>query len=214
MGKFDGKNFMGFSGKVGGIVAYYLKGQNVIRQVGYPVKPPSKLQIAQRHKLTVINAFLSPLKGFFNTGLNLMVKDTPKNAYNQAVAYASLALEGQYPDISINYTKVILSQGYLKNPENLQLSFQHNTVEITWTKINNDVNRNLDRSMLAFYFPDLGRAFIALTGPERADGRVTQTLPPDFLNQRMIVYIAFQSDDKKEISQSVYLGDLFTTAGL
>ncbi len=47
MGKFDGKNFMGFSGKVGGLLAYNLKGQHIVRQVGYSVKPPSKLQIAR-----------------------------------------------------------------------------------------------------------------------------------------------------------------------
>lgn len=212
MGKFDGNGFMGFSGKAGGLVSYYLNGQRVVRQVGYPSKPPTVAQIAQRERIKVISKFLKPLKVFFNVGFRLAVKRTTKNEYNEAVSYASLALEGEYPNFSINYSKVILSKGDLKNPENLALSFLDKTAVITWTAHDPIWNRPGDRAMMAFYFPELENAIVFLSGPERKDCRIAVDLPASHLNKQMIVYIAFQSSDTKQISQSVYLGDHRTPA--
>lgn len=214
MGKFNGKDFMGFSGKAGGLVCYYLKGQRVVRQVGYPTGPRSEAQIAQAEKMKVVNTFLKPLKNFINAGFSLEIQGTTKNQYNEAVAYTALALESAGSNFVLNYAKVVLSVGELHNPEDMQLSFVGQTVRITWTNVNPDGNRDLDRIMMAFYFPELGSAITFLTGPERKECMAMLALPAAYQNEQMIVYAAFQSDDKKMISQSVYLGDHLTPVQL
>src|SRR5580693_4874522 len=100
-----------FSGKVGPVVGYMLGNQSVIRI--RPARSKRSLtpkQLHQRKKFALMNDFLKQLQSLMNlTFANVAVNMT---GYNKAFSYNVMnAIRGFYPDLSIDYSMVLLGRG-------------------------------------------------------------------------------------------------------
>ena len=207
MGKFERGIFGTFKGRIGNLVSYQLKGKNVIRRIGKTNKPPSLKQLSARQKMKITADFLKPTLAFINVGFELAVAGTDRHPHNEATAYNyKNALQGDYPNISIDYSKVLLSQGTLEPAINPQASLSNNILNITW-----DVSPEMswgiknDRTMLLVYCLELNKAIYVLNGAARITGQDDIELPANYLGRELQIYLAFKASNGKSISDSVWL---------
>ena len=213
MGKLINGLFGGFHGRVGNLVGYTLKGKHVIRTIGRSCKPLTPARKANCEKMKVVNEILKPSLHAIRAGFRLAVVGTDRNEYNEAVSYNKKnAIQGVYPNISLDYSKVLMSVGTL--PVALNPGISQNGVEITftWEKSSIPVSEyHTDRAMLVLYFPDIKETCCELVGAKRVEGKDVIVIGPGHINQRMEAYISFAKDNGRAVSNSVHVGSLNTS---
>ncbi|AOM78484.1 GNAT family N-acetyltransferase [Pedobacter steynii] len=212
MGKLINGLFGGFHGRIGNLVGYTLKGKHIIRKIGISTKPLTPARKANCQKMKVVNEILSPSLPVIRAGFRLAIVGTDKSEYNEAVSYNKLnALQGEYPNISLDYTKVLVSMGDLPMAVNPAISqnADGNEIEFNW-EIPADLSYQYDndRAMLMIYFPALKVSCYHLIGSKRAEGKDTIRIDGAHAGERMEAYISFIKDDGKQVSNSVYAGSL------
>ena len=210
MGKLDNGAYGHVSGKIGNLVSYTLNGTNVIRKIGRSTKPPTNAQRAVRKKLKLVNEFLNPIFGFIKVGFSFAAECTGKYPHNVALSYnIKNAMAGEYPNITLDYSKAMVSMGTLTPAINPVVSKLENGIEFTW-EVASDMDWKIknDRAMLLLYFPDSSNAIYFLSGAKRPEGKDFMELAPAYLSEVMQCYIAFYADDKQSLSDSVWAGAL------
>ncbi|WP_342333312.1 DUF6266 family protein [Pedobacter sp. FW305-3-2-15-E-R2A2] len=212
MGKLINGIFGGFHGRIGNLVGYTLKGKYIVRKIGKSAKPLTPGRKSNCQKMTVVNEILSPSLPVIRTGFRLAVAGTDKNEYNEAVSYNKKnAIQGEYPNISLDYTKVLVSMGDLPmavNPVINQTS-KPDEIEFNWeVAADLSIQRYNDRAMLMVYFPELKLTFYHLSGSKRVEGKDILRIDSDYAGERMEAYISFIKDDGQRVSNSVYAGSL------
>ena len=137
-----------------------------------------------------------------------MGRNTDRNPYNEATSdNFKLATVGEYPDISLDYNKLLVSKGSLPPAENAAVNILPDGIEFTWTvPADIDWNSNNDRSMLLIYYPESGKMIYILSGAQRRECKDFVALAPPYLDQPIQTYIAFASADRKSVSNSVWAG--------
>lgn len=197
-----------FSGKLGNLVFYSLKGKPVVRSRSKITKPPSEKQLANQMGLRVANAFLKPMMEFIQLGFAAMAEGTGKSAYNLALGYnKKQAIGGVYPDLEMDYAQVLVSQGEMEGAYNPGVELTSGGLEFSWNCPRGlPWPRETDQVMLLAYFPGLGKAVYKLVGPGRSAAAATLAIPANLLEAYMEVYISFVAQNRKELSDSTYLG--------
>ncbi|WEK20501.1 MAG: DUF6266 family protein [Candidatus Pedobacter colombiensis] len=196
-----------FTGKLGNLVSYNLKGIKVIRHIGKTSKAPTLAQLVIRQKMATVINFLRPCLAFINIGFEIEVLGSNKNQHNAAVSYNTKhATQGEYPNISLDYSKVLVSKGVLEPVLKPQAALTGTKLSITW-EVDPDMNWGIinDRSILIIYCQELDCAIYELIGTRRSTGRNEIELPTNYLGKNLHIYIAFTASDRKSISNSVYI---------
>jgi len=199
-----------FSGKLGNLVGYTINGEPVLRTRGIITKPPSLAQLAVRQKIALLNALLCDILLFINAGFALQATGTTKNAFNIALSCNfKLAPTGEYPNITLDYSKLLVSKGSLPTAQNALANLLPNGVEFTWATDPGMVwGTGNDRAMLLIYFPQSKQNISILSGAQRREGRDFIPLDAALLSQPMQTYLAFASDNWTNVSDSVYAGQI------
>lgn len=209
MGKLIGGPFGMIRGRVGNLVGYVLNGENIMRKIGKSSKPLTPARKANCQKMTVVNQFLSPALDFLRSGFRLEVAGTNRNAYNEAVSYNKMnAIQGEYPNFSLDYSKVLISKGSLPVAEDVQIKRTEDGLMFTWDTADTCSQRDHDRAMLMVFFPKDKTINYHLIGSKRAEGKDVLYIDPDHRNEHMEAYISFIRPDGTQISDSVYAGSL------
>jgi hypothetical protein len=216
MARGDDGSFGNFKGKLGNLVRYQLKGKTVVRKIGVSDKPPTLPQLRVRQKMKVVTRFLSPVLEFINLGFEFVVAGTDQHPHNAATSYNTKnAVMGEYPDIVMDYSKALVSMGPLEPAIGAAVSLVNgggsvlSGAEFTWQVAEDmDLGIRNDRAMLLVYFPDEGGAEFVLSAAQRREGRGFVELGADQLTKRLECYIAFAADDRKSVSNSVWVGVL------
>lgn len=212
MGRLTNGLFGGFHGRIGNLVGYNLKGKHVIRTIGKSKKPLTPARLANCERMKVVNEILKPSIHAIRAGFRLAVAGTDRNEYNEAVSYNKKnAVQGEYPNIRLDYTRVLMSMGTL--PVAVNPSISQNGVEITfkWEISASPVSEyHTDRTMLVIYFPDIKETCCQLVGAKRVEGKDVIVIGPEHVNERMEAYISFAKDNGKAVSSSVHAGSLNT----
>jgi predicted acetyltransferase len=210
MGKLINGIFGGFHGRIGNLVGYTLKGKYIIRKIGRSSKPLTPGRKANCQKMTVVNEILSPSLDVIRAGYRLVVAGTDKNEYNEAVSYNKKnAIQGTYPNISLDYTKVLMSMGTLPVAIHPTISQTDNNITFNW-EVTDDQKYQYanDRAMLVVYFPDLKVSCCNLIGSKRIEGAHILKIDQGYVNEHMEAYITFVKENGREVSNSVYAGAL------
>ncbi|MCX2453318.1 DUF6266 family protein [Pedobacter sp. PLR] len=212
MGSLNNGLFGAFNGRVGNLVGYTLNGKNVIRVIGHTTKPPTLPKLANFQKMTVVNEFLRKMQGFLKIGFQHEVLGTDRNTYNEALSYNKKhALKGEYPNISIDYPKVMLSKGSLRPADHPIISKPATAEGIVfqWEVPAHLQNGHIhDRAMLLIHFPESKTSYSIFSGARRHEGKDTLYIDPNLYDEQMEAYITFISPDGEEISDSVYAGSI------
>lgn len=76
--------------------------------------------------------FLKPIKEFIRGGYKTYAVN--KSAFNAAVSYmVKNAVSGSYPDIEINYKRMLVSRGDLTSPKDAVATISEHCVSTTWS---------------------------------------------------------------------------------
>ena len=158
------------SGKIGKLVFYTLNGQPVCRLIGRAGKP-SINQLGNRQAMSVTMDLLRPMADFINVSFKLEAEGTVKNPHNLATSYNKKhALTGQYPDIKVDYSKVILSKGSLEMANDLKLSKGEEGINLSWNTAGFENGRYDDILMVMVSHPEREYASSFLNAAKREDG--------------------------------------------
>lgn len=196
-------------GKIGNLVFYPLNDKLICKEIGKP-GPATPLQLINRQKMTVTMKLLSPMLKYIDLGYAAAVKGTDKNAHNLATAYHKKhALIGEYPDIEVDYEKVIVSQGELAVINDVQLSKVEKGLKFTWDASQKTENGEYDDLvMIMVCYTATQKADSYLNAAKRSDGVHFIEMHPEDLAKPMAIYMSLRAADGKRISDSNYLGAL------
>ncbi|WP_448103900.1 DUF6266 family protein [Pedobacter panaciterrae] len=206
------------TGKLAYLVGYERLGQPVLRmkpKKRKKKKPRTDAQKAVNLRFKIVNLFISAINDFTNVGFKLDVAGTTKTAQNGASSYnIREAVIGEYPHLELDYTKVMISKGELPCPINPKVELENNVLTFKWhvdPLCGYPLNR--DQVMMLAYLPANNTVRFVLSGARRNAGTDTllvhlekgdseQSKKDDVIE----TYIAFISDDRLSISNSVYVG--------
>lgn len=208
MGKISQGILGGFSGKVGNVIGGNWKGIDYMRVRAASISnPQSAGQVGQRTKFSTVLQFLQPVKGFIKVGFrNYAIKMTE---FNSAMSYnVQNAIIGDGTDFVIDFEAALLSRGGLSSALNpTAISDLAGSIKFTWADNSVDGNaKAADRAMVLVYNPARNEAVFVTDGSTRSTGTHTLTVPNQYSGDTVYAYIAFISEDGKEVSNSRYIG--------
>jgi len=208
MGTIEKGYLGGFKGTLGTAVGSKWKNKSVIKS-----RPPRKrttpstaLQLQQQARFALLIEFLKPIR----TLLNLTLKKPAggdMSGHNMAFSINKDAITGLYPAFSIDYSKVLLSQGSLENvDEPTSASSAAGKLVFTWTE-NSDGENTLisDTAFVAAYCEDKKR-WVQKQQIATRNAATCSLDVPAFSGKPVQTYIGFMSADRRKISDSVYTG--------
>jgi hypothetical protein len=196
-------------GKIGPVTGYRRNGVNIIRaSAGRKDKLITPLRSSQRQKIKVCNEFTGAFSrmGFF--AKTFPCYGDTGTGYNRATsAIMNLAITGFYPDVTLDYPKVLISKGPLPGAEDpAALLVQPDTIHFTWT--NNawkGTAKPNDKVIVAAYFLTSKQAVFSIGDAKRSKGEVTLVVgnrPAEICE----TWIGFLSHDEKDAANSSYCG--------
>jgi hypothetical protein len=204
-------------GRLGNTVGYIRLGQEIVRMVKHPTTKPATLkQEAARARIGLVSAFIKKINNFTNISFKPMSRQTVgKTAQNMAVSVnMSSAIAGEYPDYVVDGTKLILSVGKMELPANCAVELAGDHLRFSWQGDNTiGFPYSAEQVMMLAYFPETGRATYLAGGARRTAGEDFLPLYAE-LNLSGVAetyaetYIAFVSNDRQDVSDSLYLGPL------
>ena len=196
------------TGKVGNVVMSTWNGIHVMR--GTPQKsnkPASEAQLEQRARFGLTNRFLQHASEFVSIGFKKQA--VGKTAQNVAFELNSTKLiTGDYPDISIDVSELVLSQGKLLSAKNMTLATDGPLkVTLSWTSsIGRKYSKASDKLLLFVFAPGIDDSHSEIKVGSRDAGSYTIDLDSDFSGEEVHVFAAFVSEKGDLVSNSKYIG--------
>lgn len=204
----------GFSGKVGTVIGSSWKGISYMRGQAQHVKNPrSAGQVNQRTKFALVLSFLQPVVPYIRIGFKSQA--AKQTEFNAAMSYTiKNAVTGSYPSYALDFTKIVVSKGGLTQVTGATATWDNNRneVKIDWTD-NSGVGNALatDKAMPFIYNKDKGETIYDTAGATRATHTQSLTVPNDWEDDKVEVYLGMVSEDGKEVADSIYLGEVTLT---
>ena len=195
------------SGKIGDLVGRVINGKQFFSKMPGPRKgKPTIGELGIRRKFSIAIRFLKPIVPI------LRKYDEPirRKGFNKAASLIIRhAIQGQYPDQRIDYSRVVLGEGYLPNPKTYQLkSPAKGLLEFTWSLelIKRGVSKS-DRIFTVAYCEARHEFQYEPYGAERRE-RQFQMDVSSFSGETTEVYFGFVSSDGELVSTSIYAGSI------
>ena len=204
MAKINSSILNGLSGKIGDLVFFIRNGKTFVKLLQKKRKIDSQKQQTHQEKFRMLLQFLNPLRPFIHQVNKEPVPGT--TSFNRIFSQnLRTAIFGDYPDIAIDYSKLILSRGNL--PNGIQVSCGSScrgSLAITWRN-NYGKAKAQDHAFAACYCEELN---IWLSGTELAlrKSRTCFFNMDAFQGRSVHVYFGFSSTIRALSSDSLYLG--------
>lgn len=200
---------LGFSGTIDGhTYSRQPNGTTVVKKKNGPrTKPATPAQRANENDTRVFAAFMTPLTEYATIAFQQQAKELGINGYNAMVkCNRKNALTGTYPNRSIDFSKVLMSKGSLP-ASHAEVSVTASGLVFNWdTTLLPKATHHTDQVMLLAYFPALRQCRYITAGAQRYTGKDILHLSGIKKGHEAEVYLSFVTDDRKSISDSVYLG--------
>jgi len=197
-----------FSGKVGSVVGYKWKGLDVIR--GLPRKsnkPRSEARLANEQAMKLIMDALKPLKVFIRTSFRQVADPLNMTAFNLALSInKKQALKGEYPNLEIDWTKFVVSQGTLPGLEHATASWTDGGLHIRWDDNTGTKDAyGTDMLSILIYVPNRNVWVPFLNQETRGTGECTLPAHENWLGTNVEVFLSFMSFGSELVSDSTYV---------
>jgi hypothetical protein len=198
-----------FSGNIGTVTGASWKKKPYMRSKSRKTrKKASPAQLAVRAKFKLLGSFIASIGGF----INITFKDDciPATARNMAFTCNHIhAVTGDYPDLYLDFSQVLVSRGSLHNANNCKITPGINgSVIFEWTDNSGGPLANPDdRAILLIYCPEMKSSVYTMQGAARSNGRDIFHVP-GFTGKTIHTWMAFISSDKKYIASSIYTGEI------
>lgn len=199
----------GFSGKIGNVVGSMYGDKCVLKSRPKPSQKNKIGSIAQnRYRLRFKNlhSFLKPLLYFIRVGFNLEGRANELSAYNAAKSYNLLHAVAE--DGTLDYAKILVSKGQLPNAQQITLHQDDSGFHFSWDNPPLPDNTRLsDQFMMLAYPLDSIDLYYSLSSNRRSQRQDSLPIPAYESGKNFNIWVAFISDDRQAISNSLYLGE-------
>lgn len=199
----------GFKGKVGKVVGYKLKGQDVMRTVGERTTKPTAKELLNREKFAITQEWLRPLTDFLRIGFQdyqpLYEGFVAAKSYNHKHALQC----SEDNKFFINPELALVSFGQMPLPNEMSVESREDQ-ELSFTWSTEQPYAHNDHVMVLTYDLDSTqiRARYQTSIGQRKKGTAVFKLGKEDKGKAYHIYIAFVSDDRKKRTNSKYLGKL------
>ncbi len=196
-------------GKLGSIVGAVWKQTAYLRTMPTETKSGLKAtpaQIACREKFKFVQQWLGPFHAYVTVGFRNYAKDKTEinAAFSNIYRHATV---GVYPDLSIDYEKVVLTKGHLPGLNSVQVALaQPALLKLNWKQNHNDDSSTDDQVMLIVYNRELKIVDGFIGGCNRANLQCSLELNPKLIGKSLDVYVSVVSLNGKRVANSEYLG--------
>jgi hypothetical protein len=199
-----------FTGKVGTVIGSSWKGKPFMKSLpGKRKGKPTQKQTEQQMKLAILSAFFNQLQTLLE--LTLSANRKKMSAVNYAVQINhKQAIIGQYPDYTIDYPKLVLSEGPLMGTETYPVaSTDAGTIQFSWLDNTDSGNaRETDQVILIAFCPEKFEYYFSTCAASRKDGSAMLKVPL-FAGERVHTWMVFVSGDGKFYSEGLYRGEVW-----
>jgi len=206
-----------FSGTVGNVVGSSWKGTGVMKIRPATVSNPNtERQQNQRGRFGLVVRFLQANNSLVKSGFRPWANGI--TAFNAAMSYnLANAVTGVHPDLSIDYTRAMISRGDLPGVSNLAASTPTPgslTLEWTSTTLLNGAQPT-DKLMLSIYNEDENQSLIYSSVASRSEGTVQLEMPSEWTG-RMVQILVFliaeeaigSIETKQQVSNTIWGGSI------
>lgn len=193
----------GFSGKVGTVIGSSWKNVNYMRALAISVKNPrTEKQQHQRAKFALCFKFLQAFTPYIR--VSYQTSAIQCTTFNAAMSYLlSNAVSGTGTDLSIDYNRVMVARGTLQPVHNDQANLSGTTLSLQWEDNSGQGDAQADDlAMPLVYNKVRGEAIYQTEAATRADGKLELSLPDNWSGEALAVYLAFRSEEGKNVSNS------------
>ena len=198
------------TGTIGPVTTYMLNDQNVTRAKGRSDKPFTEAQLNNQLQMKVIGDFFNAVEEFVTVGFTPISRGSNCYPQNLFIKYNKPdALTGYIPNVTVNCAKALLSYGNLPQPKNAKVELLEEGIKFSWDATE-EVSwpRNRDQVMMMAYFPEIEEAIFETSGVKKIKGTDILPLHEHYKENVMELYIAFNADDRSDVSTSLYLGKI------
>lgn len=206
MGTFKKGILGGFSGTVGTVVGGNWKGIDYMRSRPISKRSGSSTaQDVQRLKFSLAAKFLRSMKPLLMT--SFQETGGKMTGANSALSYTlKNAITGIYPDLEIDYKMALVARGSLPNVVSPQAGANAAAINFSWAPNEGiGIAAATDKAILVAYHPGSNTGFYAVSMFTRKEGSATFNLPA-LAGEEVETWIAFISENGKEVSSSLYTG--------
>jgi hypothetical protein len=209
MGKIKQGILGGFSGKVGSVVGGSWKGISYMRGKAVSIKNPKTLQqMEHRTKFALALSVLQPITAFIRVGFKRYAHR--KSEFNAAMSYTMKhAIVGTYPDYTIDYPSLLVSRGTLTGANSATATAAAGRINLAWAD-NTGIGeaQPTDKAMAVAINPAKGEAAYITDGALRSARSEELLVSPYWAGDEVEVYLAFISENGKDVASSVHLGSV------
>ena len=200
--------FGAFIGTIGPVTGFMRNGKNVLRTSTSSIQNKrAPLQLAQREKIRICNRFTKVFagSGFFNK--SFPAYGHTGTGFNRVTSVLmSRAVTGVYPNMQLNYPKVLVSKGRLPGAQLAKASIKNGIIHFSFADNSSDGIASADDTIiLVAYAPDLQQAIFTLYGGFRKDKKASLNVTA-FKGHAVETWIGFLSADEQDVSDSVWAG--------
>jgi hypothetical protein len=195
-------------GKLGNLIFYKVGDQHYVRtRAEHFHDRKSPAQLAQRQRMQVMNRFLGHFRDLFR--ITFAGEAGGPGAMQAAQSYNMRnALAGEYPDISVDKSKVLLSQGPLPVPVNVTATQQPEGVLIEWENSADAASHHpYDTLVVIVFSPETDTSDYLFTGARRSAGSyLWKPALPKSNGTLPDLWIAFRNRQETLMSNSFFVG--------
>jgi len=207
MGKIKQGILGGFSGKVGSVVGSSWKGISYMRGKANSIKNPRTLQqMMHRNKFAAALSVLQPITAFLRVGFRRYAHR--KSEFNAAMSYTvKNAIQGTYPDYTIDFSKLLVSRGTLTGANNATATPAAGKIKLAWED-NSGIGeaQPTDKALVVAINPTKSEAAYITEGAPRSAKTEDLMVSPYWSGDDVEVYLGFISENGKDVATSFYCG--------
>ena len=191
------RSIVHFSGHVGNLIGYYVRGHRYLRSMPSSVRNPrTPSQQSHRQRFALVSSFVAAFRQAYSLGYrNYKTDNFPRaNFFNQVYNNAVL------PDLSIDPSRILISRGPLSPyvPNSTTLSRNH--LILSWKASHANPEHRLT---VCIYNHS---RHVALTRPDCARRgsslNLVISLPPEWISDHLYIYTFFRDTNSSSASDS------------
>lgn len=193
-----------FQGKVGAVIGSNWRSIDYMRSLPRPSKrAATEKQQAHREKFALVMNFLAPLRDLIDISYRDSIHEK-QTAFNKAMSHVMSIVEGDYPNFSIPYEKVILAKGRLW-PVRPKIQSGLDNLELQWRDEAGTINANSDDVVNIVMYNESTDDFYVFQDAVRSDG--SYLIDFDEVDvESMHTWVFATSADGSLCSKTHYLG--------
>lgn len=197
--------------RVGNVVGRIVQGRNIYSIYQPQVNnPKTQAQQSNRSAFSVMAEFVSQALAAIRVGFRNLDGYKKGSAYSSALGYnltKAKAVGGVYPNLEVNYNKVVVAEGGVDLPYDPSGSVADGEFTVTWADNSGQGDAlATDKAALCLYNSTQKKCVFAVTESKRSDRSAKISVPPAWTGDTAVGYLFMVREDKGVNSMSTYVG--------